>query len=150
MKYLLVKNKPVKPPEGTVIRLLKAGLLGFVLGFLLALWSARSVWLEMRFNIGTIIPATVLGCMLLSFCKRVRIRYSIFLFLQVIWVVVFFLIYPFETDALATIPACLLREGCLLAFVSLSWINLVLALILLAGNIIWMVQDRIDGPTRGE
>ncbi len=129
------------------INILKAGLTGIVLGYLLALLLGRSVWLEMRFNIGLVIPGFTLLCILLSFWKRITLRYSVFFILELLSVAASLLIYRFESGALLVIPACLFREGCSLSSVSLGTINIILALILFAGNFIWMFYE-IDWKLR--
>ena len=93
--------------RGRFITLLKGGLSGFVLGYLVALLVGRSVWLEMRFNTGLAIPVCTLACMLFSLWKRITIRYSIFLFLELLSIATFLLIYRFELSAFLIVPACL-------------------------------------------
>ena len=131
-------NKIHDVSKGMFITLLKGGLSGLVLGYLLALLLGRSVWLEMRFNIGLAIPVCTLACILFSLWKRITIRYSVFLFLELLSVATFLFIYRFELDAFLIIPACLFREGCSLNFVGLGFINIILAVILFAGNFIWI------------
>jgi hypothetical protein len=125
-------------PITILTNLLKAGLFGVVLGYFLALLLGRSVWLEMRFNIGLMIPVCTLACILFSVWKRITIRYSFFLFLELLTVVTFLFVYRFEMDAFLVIPGCLLREGCRLNFVGLGFINIFLGIILFAGNFIWI------------
>jgi len=141
-------NKIQDISKGMFITLLKGGLLGFVLGYLLASLLGRSVWLEMRFNLGFAIPVCTLACIFVSLWKRITIRYSVFLFLELLSVAIFFFIYPFKMGALLVIPACLLREGCFLGSLNLSVINLVLGLILLAGNVVWIFHEK-DSILRG-
>lgn len=134
-------SKNLIRPITTLINLLKAGLFGVVLGYLLALLLGCSVWLEMRFNLGLMIPGCALGCVFLYLWKRITIRYSIFLFLELLSLIVFFLIYRFKPEALLVIPACLFREGCSLAVISLNFINIFLGFILFAGNFIWIFHE---------
>jgi hypothetical protein len=141
MGLSLSKNKTRDRSKVILINLLKGGLLGIVLGYFFALLLGRSVWVEMRFNLGLIIPVCTLACMLLFLWKRVCIRYSFFLFLELSSLIAFFLIYRFEPDALLVIPACLLREGCHLTWVSLYSINIVLGSILFTGNLVWIFHE---------
>jgi hypothetical protein len=133
-------NKIHDVSKGMFITLLKGGLSGLVLGYLLALLLGRSVWLEMRVNIGLAIPVCTLACILFSFWKRTTIRYAIFLFLELSLVVTFLFLYRFELDAFLVIPACLFREGCHLNFAGLGFINILLAVILFAGNFLWIFR----------
>jgi len=135
------KKKTRDRSKAILINLLKGGLLGIVLGYFFALLLSRSVWVEMRFNLGFIIPVCTMACMLLFLWKRVWIRYPFFLFLELLLLIVFFLIYRFEPEALLVIPACLLREGCRLTSVSLYSTNIILAAILFAGNLVWIFHE---------
>ena len=126
--------------KGMFITLLKGGLSGFVLGYLLASLLGRSVWLEMRFNLGFAIPVCSLACILVSLWKRITIRYSVFLFLELLSGATFLFIYRFEMDALLIIPASLFREGFRLSSVRLGLINTILATILFAGNFLWILS----------
>jgi hypothetical protein len=140
-------NKVQDRSKGIFINLFGAFLFGIVLGCFLALILGRSVWLEMRFNLGLMIPVCALVCMLLSHWKRVTIRYSLFLFVELLLLIAFFLICRYEPGALLVIPACLFREGCSLTSLSLDSINIVLGLILFAGNFIWIFHE-IDWKSR--
>ena len=133
-------NKIQDISKGMFITLLKGGLLGFVLGYLLASLLGRSVWLEMRFNLGFAIPVCSLACILVSLWKRITIRYSVFLFLELLSGATFLLIYRFEMDAFLIIPASLFREGFRLSSVRLGLINTILATILFAGNFLWILS----------
>jgi hypothetical protein len=133
--------------EGIFINLLRACLFGTVLGYLLGLILSRSVWLEMRFNLGLMIPVCTLACMFLSTWKRITLRYSVFLFLELLTVVTFLFICRLELDALLIIPASLFREGFSLTMISLDFINIILGFILFAGNFIWIFHD-IDWKSR--
>lgn len=135
------KNTSPTHSKATFVYLLKAGLFGFVLGYLLAFLLGRSVWLEMRFNTGLVIPGAAAGSMFFSLLKKIKIRYPVFLLLQIISILVFFLLYPFEISTLTIIPGCLFREGCRLTSLGLPWINMILAFLLLAGNVIWIFHE---------
>jgi len=111
--------------RGRSITLLKGGLSGFVLGYLVALLLGRSVWLEMRMNTGLAIPVCTLACVLFSLWKGITIRYPVFLLLELLSGATFLLIYRFEMDAFLIIPASLFREGFRLSSVSLGLINTV-------------------------
>ena len=135
--------------KGRFITLLKGGLSGFVLGYLVALLLGRSVWFEMRMNTGLAIPVCTLACILFSLWTRVTIRYSVFLLLELLSGATFLLIYRFEMDAFLIIPASLFREGFRLSSVSLGPINTILAIILFAGNSLW-IFSRSSEPQRRE
>jgi hypothetical protein len=125
-----------------LLRLMKAGLTGFVLGYLLALFLSQSVWLEMHLNLGMAVPTVTLGFILTASKKKVLLRFHVFLLLQAAAVLATLFLYRFDPGALRMIPACLFREGCGLASLSLLGSNLLIGFILLAGNGIW-IRDEI-------
>jgi len=145
VSYFMGLSLPVcRTPGGsrrTFIPLLKAGFLGGILGYLLALFLGRSIWLEMHMNTGRMIPGFGLFGILFSFWRRFTVRYEAFLLLELISVATSFLVYRFESGAVLIIPACLFREGCGLTSVSVYTTNIILGATLFAGNLAWIFEE---------
>ena len=141
MRLSLLICKTPDRPRRIFTTLLKGGLSGGVLGYVLALLLGRSVWLEMHMNTGLMLPGFALLGMLFSFWRKFNLRYTTFLLLELISATASFLIYRFEWGALLVIPACLLREGCHLTSVSVYTANIILGAVLFAGNLGWILHD---------
>lgn len=123
--------------KATLMNVLKSGFAGIILGYIFALLLGQWLWVEMRFNIGIIVPGAAVFCMLLAFWKRFTIHYSLFFILEFILLITFLSIYKFQLGAFLIVPASLLREGCYLNFLNLAKINIILGLTLLMGNFVW-------------
>jgi hypothetical protein len=115
-------------------RLLKAGFVGLIAGYILALLLNRWVWLEMRINIASIIPASFLFFLILACWKKFTVSLPLLLCLEAILLVVFFSLYGLKLGALAFVPACLLREGCQVTSLNINSVNVFLGATLILGN----------------
>ncbi len=62
------------------INVLKGLLVGIALGTLLGILSGSWVWLEMRVNVGRMIPAVMLVCLIIAVSKKAVFRYRFFFF----------------------------------------------------------------------
>jgi hypothetical protein len=114
--------------------ILKAGFVGLLIGYMLALWLSQWVWLEMRLNVGSTIPGSVVILMLLALWKRIAIPCSLMLILEMTLVVSFAVIYGWRWDALPLVFACLLREGCHVGLLRTDMVNVMLGFVLIVGN----------------
>jgi len=138
MEVIHNSNRIRHEAKATLMNVLKSGFVGIILGYILALLLVQWLWLEMRFNVGIIVPGSAVFCMLLAFWKRFTIHCSLLFILEFILLITFFSIYKFQLSAFLIIPACLLREGCYLNFLNLEKINIILGLTLLMGNFVWI------------
>lgn len=121
--------------------LLKGALTGFVLGWFLALLLGCSVWLEMRVTLGRIMPVSMAFLMLISLRKGAAFRFLPFLLFEALALAALFAIHGFDRATLLIVPGCLVREGFAISFFSLPSINLLLASVLLIGNLVWALQE---------
>ncbi len=121
---------------GAVI--VSAGLIGFTLGLVLAVAAGSWVWLDMRLNVGLLIPAAVLLCPVIARRERKAFSYPGFLAAQGLLAITLLAIYGLDGNALAAVPACLFREGFHLAGVALKTAELTMGGILLGGNLLWI------------
>ncbi len=119
---------------------MKIGFVGFLVSFLLALLLSQNVWLEMRIQVGKLIPWLVLLCIFLGLRKNVNAGFPAVLLLQGVLLLTFLVVYQFQWSALTVIPATLMREGLYLASLSLRKANVVLVLILASGNVAWLID----------
>jgi hypothetical protein len=117
---------------------LKAAFTGLVIGFVFSFLLGRSVWLEMRVNIGHAIPV-FLAISVFSFVLRRRpVRLASFLFLEALAVVLVFILYGFSFSTVLIVPAALFRDGFHLGFMSLQGINRFLLCSLGTVNVCWI------------
>ena len=116
------------------IKFLEAGFVGLIAGYILALLLNRWVWLEMRINIGAIIPCSIVFFLILGFWKKFNISVRFLLCLEAISLLAFFSLYGFKLGALAFVPACLFREGCNVTSLDISSVNILLGVTLILGN----------------
>lgn len=129
-------------------RIIRFGFMGLILGCLSAVILSQWIWLEMRVNVGLLIPAgTLIGAVTGVFFRGNSRVWGLFvpeLFLAGTMAV----IYGGDLGALTVIPAVLLREGLFFPELSLQNINIILVLILIVGNLYWLLnsQNNIKGP----
>jgi hypothetical protein len=128
----------IGPGTGTTGRHLKSALIGLVLGYSIALVLGRSVWLEMRLNLGHAIPVSIVFFVLLSARRRRPMRLALFLIFEIVAAVVLFSTYGFNSTTLLIVPAALFRDGFHLNFLSLLQINLLLLCLLGTANAVWI------------
>jgi hypothetical protein len=127
--------------DTAITRIIKGGFSGIILGYIIALLLSQWLWLEMRLNIGAIVPGSAVLFVLLALWKKFTIPYSLLLLFEAILLVTFLSIYGFQLGALLTVPACLLREGCNITSVDSHQINMVLGAALLLGNFAWIFSQ---------
>lgn len=138
---------PPKPMEqsnsgtGKTFPLLFKGFLaGFILGLALAIGAASWVWLEMRVNVGLVIPGAMILCPVLACWQRKELSYPVFLAGQFLLFAVLLAIHGLDPDALWAVPAALFREGFYIAGLTLNASGMLMGGILLAGNLLWAIQ----------
>jgi hypothetical protein len=116
----------------------KAALTGLVAGYALAFVLSLSVWLDMRVNLGYVIPACLVCFLLFHLVTKGRVRLMPFLFFELLAVALLFAIYGLSTSALLIVPASLFREGFHLDSLSLPRIGLLLLCVLAMANAVWI------------
>ncbi len=131
-------SKDSNPGMGLSGLYLKAPFTGLVIGFLFAFLLSRSVWLDMRFNIGHVIPISVAVSILFFALTRRSITLVSFLLLELLAVFLIFFIYGFSFSTILIVPAALFRDGFHLGFLSLPRISLGLLCLLGTANAVWM------------
>lgn len=119
-------------------RIFKGALIGFTLGLAIAVGAASWVWLEMRVNVGLLIPATTVLCSILALGKERAFSYLPFLIAQVLLGITLLAIYYPDAAALWSIPAYLFREGFHGTGLSRGTAGLMVGGILLGGNLLWI------------
>ncbi|MDA8124112.1 MAG: hypothetical protein M0009_02835 [Deltaproteobacteria bacterium] len=117
---------------------LKAEALGVMIGFVAAFLLGRSVWLEMRANVGHAIPLFLAIAVFYVRWRRRPVRLAPFLFCEALAIALVLAIYGFSGSVLLIVPAALFRDGFHLGFLSLQEINLVLICSLAMVNAIWI------------
>lgn len=138
-----MRCKGIKPGMGLPCRFLKAAFTGLVAGFLFAFILGRSVWLEMRLNIGHVIPVSVSLAVLIFILRRRPITLFSFLFLELFAVLLVFSLYGFDFSTIIIVPAALFRDGFHLSSLSLRGISIFLLCLLGAANVVWICADAI-------
>lgn len=118
-------------------RIFRLAYAGFAAGYSAAIILGASVWLEMRFNVGLLIPACSLAALISAFWVEGRQKW-LWLAPQVAAVISFLAVYGMDSGAMSVIPAVLLREGFSLGLLSLDKANLLLAAVIIAGNSLWV------------
>jgi hypothetical protein len=115
--------------------LVRGALFGFILGLLLSFLAGSWVWLEMRVNVGLLMPGMMLACLAAAAVWENLFPYRFFALLQLLSIAVFIALYGFDLVALRVIPASFFREGFQTpAAMSLDATNVALGVILTAGN----------------
>ena len=122
------------------MRIVKIGFVGFLVSFLLALLLSQNVWIEMRIHVGNIIPWLVLLFIFRDMRKKLDASFRLVLLLQGLFLLAFLAVYQFQWSALTVIPATLMREGLYWTSLSLQKANVILVLILAAGNLAWIIK----------
>ena len=116
-----------------LIKFFKAGFAGLIVGLLLALLLNRWVWLEMRINIGAIIPGSIVFFLILAFWKC-SVSLRLLLSLEAMLLVAFFSLYGLELEALRIVPACMFREGCHVTSLNINSVSMFLGAVFILGN----------------
>lgn len=129
-------------PGGIGVILLKGALIGFTLGFVLAVLAGSWVWLEMRVNVGLLIPAATFLCAVSALWKWKAFPYALFLAGQVILIITLVVLYGFAADAFCAVPAYLFREGFHGSGLTLATARALVGGIFLGGNLLWIAFGR--------
>jgi hypothetical protein len=145
-----IHNEDSKPEMWFSGRCLKAAFTGLVVGFLFSFLLSRSVWLEMRVNIGYVIPISVAVSLLFFTLTRRSITLVSFLFLELFTVFLFFSIYGFSFSTILIVPAALFRDGFHLSSLSLPRISLFLLCSLGGANAAWVCAAAMLRRRNGE
>jgi hypothetical protein len=122
--------------------ILEGALIGFTLGLILAVLAGSWVWLEMRMNVGLLIPAATFLCPASTYWTRKVFFYSLFLMVQVFLLIALIGIYGFDASALCAIPAYLFREGFHGTGLTLATAGLMVGGIFIGGNLLWIAFSR--------
>jgi hypothetical protein len=125
--------------------LARGTLFGFILGLLLSLLAGSWVWLEMRVNVGLLIPGMTIVCLATAAEWGNQFPYRFLVLLQLISIVVFIALYGFDPVALRVVPASFFREGFQAPAMSLDAANIALGVILTAGNACMYVEAYLAG-----
>ncbi len=115
-----------------------SALIGFTLGLILAVLAGSRVWLEMRLNMGHLIPVVTVLCPVLTLWKGSAFSYAVFLMEQVVLLIILLAIYGFDAGALCSVPAYLFREGFHGNSLSLTTARVMVCGIFLGGNLLWI------------
>lgn len=140
--YRNESKKPYAVTGRMFAMILKGALIGFTLGLILAVLAGSWVWLEMRVNVGLLIPAATFLCPVSTFWMRKAFSYSAFLMEQVFLFIALLVIYGFDAGALWSVPAYLFREGFHGTDLTLATAGLMMGSIFLGGNLLWIAFRR--------
>ncbi len=109
--------------------------LGMVSGFVVLMILSHSLWLEMRINTALVLPLfTVVGFMSAFFYKR-NVPPGVLIFLQGCVILLILSNYHFDLGAIVVMPAIWLREGFLLHSLDIREANIVIAAMVIFGNL---------------
>ncbi len=138
------QSAPIRRQTGVALAgLVRGALFGFVLGLLLSLLAGSWVWLEMRANVGLLIPGMALACLAAAAGWEHLFPYRFFVLLQLLLFAAFVTLYGFDPVALRVLPASFFRQGLQAPVMSLDAANVVLGLILTVGNAFMYREDLI-------
>jgi hypothetical protein len=132
-------ERPEVGPNKVFAIVLTGVMTGFILGLGLAVLAGSFVWLDMRVNVGLLIPAAAFLCPVFAYWKRKTFSYTLFLAGQGLLFVVLIAVYGFDAGALWSVPASLLRDGFYSAGLPLETARSIVGAILLGGNLLWIV-----------
>lgn len=116
------------------MNVIRGAFIGFLAGFILAICGYRWIWLEMRINVGIVIPLATFFSAAIHLRRRPPLKTLWVISLQVVFLGMVLLFYRFDLEALLVIPATLFKEGFFLSVLSLATANAVLVTAFLAGN----------------
>ncbi len=139
------RNEAPEPYAGIgrmLVLVMKGALTGFPLGLILAVLAGSWVWLELRMNVGLLIPAAAFFSAVSSFWKRKAFPYALFLMGQVFLIVILLVRYGFNVDAFCAVPAYLFREGFHGAGLTATAAGWIVGGILVGGNLVWIAFPR--------
>lgn len=115
-----------------------------VIALLLAFISFRSVWLEMRVNVGLLVPIYTAAIFLIfMFALRKKRgfsgKYKVFTVVNLL-VTGIASTLVLGIQSMGVVPAAIIREGLKMAHTKFSYINIALCVFLAAGLLIILVQ----------
>ncbi|HEX3030871.1 MAG TPA: ABC transporter substrate-binding protein [Bacillota bacterium] len=121
-------------------RILKCGFTGLLYGYIISLLLSQWIWLEMRITVALAIPVgMLLGAVVGAFVGEDNRVWGILL-PEILLLACLGIIYRGDLGALAVIPAILLREAFHLGQLDLQAVNIILVLVLIAGNLMWFCK----------
>ncbi|MEN6326493.1 MAG: hypothetical protein ABFD18_09875 [Syntrophomonas sp.] len=116
--------------------------LGFVAGYLLAVLLGHWTWLAMRFNSSLLIPVLIIIMSVWGLRgRRDNIPKVYFLGLEIMVLLVFLLLYR-DPSVLTVIPAIMFREAFGLSFLTLFQGNAIIILLMITGNLLWLLPGK--------
>lgn len=122
---------------------LKLAFMGFVVGTLGAVLLNQWTWLDMRLNIASLIPIAVIagGAAGNIFYKRSQgLGYGWLLVPQTALLFALIILFWRQPSAILIVPAILLREGLLFNQFNIFMAKIMLAALVLGGNILWLKE----------
>jgi len=133
-------DSAIKPP-GIPVLLFKGALVGFTLGLGLASVASTWVWLEMRVNLGLLIPLAAFFGGALAAAKRKAPSYLLFAATQCLLGAALLARCGFDPGAFRTIPVCLFREGIGCTNWGLDSAGSLLAGFFIVANLLWISHE---------
>ena len=131
------------------MKILKMLYNGIIWGLLTAVIAFKSTWLEMRMNIGYIIPLLMIAVLIVGFLIGViRQEYKFidrmgFGFSMVNLIISSIIaITILGLDRIAVVPAAIVREGIKATGISFPIINTIIVIILLLGAVVLAIGEK--------
>jgi hypothetical protein len=109
---------------------------GFLAGSIIAVIFNQWIFLEMRVNINSVIPLSILAGLAVCHFTRIKFKLLIIFILELIFGLLVFLLYNFSFESYCVIPASMFREGFHLSTFSLREVNLVIIAIFTLSNLV--------------
>ncbi len=128
-------------PQGMPVLLFKGALVGFTLGLGLALVASAWIWLEMRVNLGLLIPLAAFFGGALAAAKRKAPSYLLFAATQCLLGAALLARCGFDPGAFRIIPVCLFREGIGCTSWGLDSAGSLLAGFFIVANLLWISHE---------
>jgi hypothetical protein len=129
--------------EGAILMAIRIGkylFLGLVAGYFLAVTLTQWTWLEMRTNTALVIPVLSFLGTIWGLCSQTSCHKRWFWGIETLVLLIFLVLYR-DPGMLTIIPAIMFKEAFNLSFLSLFQANLSLLLILIVGNLLWLIPD---------
>lgn len=120
-----------------LMRVLRFAFLGLVVGYILALGLINWTWLDMRLNVALSLPIGAAAGGLTGLSAKPARGARLVLILEGMLLAALVILYGKDIGAVLVIPAVLLREGFNLVTLSLPQVNILLVIMLIAGNALW-------------
>jgi hypothetical protein len=126
---------------GDIMKLFKLIYNSFIWGLLVAILAFQSEWLEMRMNVGLIIPVVMIISTLGLYIYRnnfdVNMKFST-VNLCASWLLTVIVI---GSDRIKTLPASILREAVGMTSIKFGTLNIIISIILIGGLILIGFKD---------